>query len=157
MLSVSRPGNSSDQPRFTAWLCLGISKPSTRCNHLRLLYSSGRVVPSRTQVVAGLGLHHLGKARACVPSGQLQTTLEHHHPAPAQLMLPRGQKLVVSSQSQSLQLTGLGKSLPLTCQQQEGLIARGGYIQPTQKVYFKYPAWVIGEAMPLDPTIHLLH
>ena len=42
-------------------------------------------------------------------------------PAPAQLILRGGQSLVVSGHSQSWQLTGLGKSLPLTCQQQPSL------------------------------------
>ena len=46
---------------------------------------------------------------------------EHHHPAPAQLIFHRGQRLVVSGHSQSLKLTGLYKSLPLTCQQQSRL------------------------------------
>ena len=72
-------------------------------------------------LVKPLGLYQLGNPRTCVPSGQLQTTSEHHHPAPAQLILHEGWRLVVSSYSQSLQLSGLGKSLPLTCQQQPRL------------------------------------
>ena len=57
---------------------------------------------------AGIGLHHLGNPRANAPSGQLQSTSEHHHPVPVQLLiLHRGQRLVVSGHSQSLQLTGL--------------------------------------------------
>ena len=44
--------------------------------------------------------------------------LEHYHPAPAQLILHGGRRVVVSGHSQSLLLTGLGKSLPLICQQQ---------------------------------------
>ena len=87
----------------------------------RLLYSSCREAMSRTQVGADLGLHHPGTPRACAPSGQLQTTLKHHHPAPAQLILHRGQRLVASGHSQSLKLTGLGKSLTLTCQEQPRL------------------------------------
>ena len=75
----------------------------------------------QTKVGADLGLHHLGNPRACAPSGQLQTTLEHHHPAPTWLILHRGLRLVVSGHSQCLQLTGLGKSLPLMCQQQPRL------------------------------------
>ena len=115
---VPRPGTSSSQPRFTAWLLLGISKPSTIKSHLRLLCTSGRVALGKKQVEADLGLYHLGNPRASGPNGQLQTTSEHHHPAPAHLILHGGQKLVVSGHSQSLQLTGLGKSLPLICQQQ---------------------------------------
>ena len=117
----SRPGTSSSQPRFTAWLHLRICKPNTSGSHLRLLYSPSRVAPGKTQEGADLGLHHLGNPRASLPSGQLQTTLEHHHPAPAQLILHRGQRVVVSGHNQSLQLTGLGKSLPLICLQQPRL------------------------------------
>ena len=54
-------------------------------------------------------------------SGQLQIMMEHHLPAPAQLILHGGWRLVVSGLSQSLWLTGLGKSLPLICQQQPRL------------------------------------
>ena len=98
-----------------------IFKPSTNSNHLRLLYTTGRVALGKTQVGADLGLHHPGNPRACTPSGQLYTTLEHQHPAPAQLVLHRGMRLVVSGHSKSLQLTGLGTSLPLICQQQSSL------------------------------------
>ena len=43
--------------------------------------------------------------------------------------------MVVSGHSQSLQLTGLGKSLPLTCQQQPRLnYKRRGYIAHTKGV-----------------------
>ena len=121
LLSGPKHSTSSSQPRFIAWLHLGISKSSTSSSHLRLLYSSGRVAPSKTQVGAYLGLHHLGNPRASTPSRQLQTTSEQDHPTPAQLILHGGQSVVVSDHSQSLQLTGLGKSLPLTCQQQPRL------------------------------------
>ena len=80
-----------------------------------MFYSSGRVAPGKTQVEADLGLHHPGNTRASAPSGLLQTTTEIHHSAPAELILHNGQRLVVSGHSQSLQLTGLGKSLPLIC------------------------------------------
>ena len=115
------PRTSSSQPRFTAWLCLGISKSSISSSHLRLLYISGKMVLGKTKVGADLGLYYLGNLRACTPSGQLQTTLEHHHPALAQLILLGELKLLISGPSQSLQLTGLGKSLPLICQQQPRL------------------------------------
>ena len=111
-------GTSSSLPRLTGRTHLCISKPSTNSSHLRLLYSSGMVAQSKTQVGTDLGLHHLGNPRASTPSGQPQTTSEHHHPALAQLILHRGQRLVVSGHSQSLQLTGLSKSLPFICQQQ---------------------------------------
>ena len=95
-----------------------ISKPSTS---RRWLCSSGRVAPSRTQVGADVGLHHPRNPRTSAPSGQLQTTVEYHHPAPEKLILHGGWRLVVSGHSQSLQLTGLGKSFPLICQQQPRL------------------------------------
>ena len=46
---------------------------------------------------------------------------ERHHPAPAQLILHVGWRFVVCGPSQSLQLTGLGKSFALICQQQPRL------------------------------------
>ena len=100
---------------------MGIFKPSTSSSHLRLLYNSCRVALSRTQFGDDFGLCHPGNPRACTPSGQLQTMLEHHYPAPAQLILHGGQMLVDSGHRQSLQLTGPGKSLPLTWQQQSRL------------------------------------
>ena len=117
----ARLNTSNSQARFTTWLCLGISKPSTNSGHLRLLCNTGRVAPGKTQVGDELGRHHLGNPRASAPSGQLQTTSEHPHSIPVQLILHRGWRLVVSGQSQSLQLTVLGKSLPLICQQQPRL------------------------------------
>ena len=122
LLRGPRPGTSSSHPRVTAWLHLGISKPSTSGRYLRLLYSSGRVAPGKTQVGAVHGLHYQRHLRACTPSRQLQTTLEHHHPTPAQLILHGAWRLGVSGHSQSLQLTGLGiPPRPLTCQQQPRL------------------------------------
>ena len=121
LLSGSRSGTSSNHLRFTAWLSLGISKPSTSSSRLRMLYNLGRVAPGKTKVGADLGLHHLGNPRACTPSGQLQTTLQYHNPAPVQLILHAGQRLVVDGHSQSLHLSGLGKSLPLICKQQPRL------------------------------------
>ena len=73
LLSSPKPGTRGCQPRFTIWLHLGISKPSTSSSHLRLLYSLGRVAPDRTEVGDDLGLHDLGNPRACTPRGQLQT------------------------------------------------------------------------------------
>ena len=121
LLCGPRPGTSSNQPRITAWLLPGISKPSTSSSHLRLLYNSCSMALGITQVGAELGLYHLGKPRACIPSGQIQTMSEHHYPAPTQLILHRRQRLMVSGHSQLLKLAGLGKSLPLTCQEQTRL------------------------------------
>ena len=96
LLSGPRPSTSSSQPRSTVWLCLGISKPSTSSSHLRLLCSSGRVDLGRTQVGTDVSLHHSGNPRACVPSGQTQIMLEHHHHTPAPLILNGGVRLMFS-------------------------------------------------------------
>ena len=39
----------------------------------------------------------------------------------------------------------------------QGSTTRGGCTQPTQRVHLEYPGWVIGEAVPLDPSGHHLH
>ena len=39
----------------------------------------------------------------------------------------------------------------------QGSTTRGGCTQPTQWAHLKYPAWVIGEAVPLDRIGHLLY
>ena len=101
-LREPQDSTGSSQIRITVWLSMVISKPSTSSSHLRLLYSSGRVTPGKTQVEADLGLYHLGISKASIPSGQLQTMLEHPHPAPTQLILHEGRKLVVGGHSQSL-------------------------------------------------------
>ena len=118
LLIGPRHSTSNSQTRFIAWLLLGISKPRTSSSHLRLLYSSCRVAPGKMHVLTDLSLHHPGNPKASTPSAQLQTTMEYHHPTPTQLILHGGWRLVVSGHSQSLQLTGLGKSLPLICQEQ---------------------------------------
>ena len=112
----------------------------------------------KTQVGTDLGLPHAGNPRACTPSRQLQTMSEHHHPAPAELILHRGWNLVVSGHSQALQLTGLGKPLPLTFQQQPRLnYKRRVYAANMENAQFKYPAWVTREALILNNPEALLH
>ena len=152
-----RPGTTSSQPRLTAWLCLGISQLGISSSHLRMLYSPDRVALDKTQMGADLCLHHPGNHRASTSSGQLQTTLEQHHPDSAQLILFGGQRLVVSGHSQSLQLTGLGKSLPLTCQQQSRL----NYKRKVHSVHTKdtppVPSLGDGGSCALNPTENLLH
>ena len=147
LLSGPRRSTSSSQPRSTAWFCLGISKPSTSSGHLRLLYNSHRVAPGRTQVGNDLGLHHPGKPRACTLSGQLQTTSEHHHPAPAQLIFHKGWRLVVNGDSWSLPLTTWVNPSHWPANTNQGSTTRGRCTQPTQGVHPEYPAWVIGEAV----------
>ena len=142
---------------FTALLTLGVSKSNTSSSHLRLLDSSGRGPPGKTQVVADLGLNHPGNPSASASNGQLQTTSEHQQPAPAQLILQGGWRLVVSCHSQFLKLTGLNKFLPSICQQQPRLNRKEKVYSAHTKGAPWVPPWVIGEARPLDPTGHLLH
>ena len=110
--------DSLDSQLGFTWESPGPAQVAAIC---RLLGSSWRVALGRIQVGADLSLHHPGNPRACAPSGQLQTTRELHHSAPAQLNIHRGWKLVISVHSQSLPLTGPSKSLPLTCQKQSRL------------------------------------
>ena len=58
--------------------------------------------------------------------------------------------MLARGHSQSYQLSGLGKSLPLTCGQQARLIYKRREYQPTQRVYLEHSAWEIGESVPLD-------
>ena len=94
---------------------------SSPCHHpylkhaLPLKFDKSIFLKLAVGVGVDLGLNHLGNPKASIPSRQLQTMLEHHQPAPAQLLIHRGWGLVVSGHSQSLQLTGLSKSLPLFC------------------------------------------
>ena len=110
------PSISNSQTRFTAWLHLGIPKASTGNSHLIWLIAYAGW--PRAKYKWELTLAHLGNSRTYETSGQLQTMSEYHQPASAQLILHRRCRLVVNGHSQSLQLTGLDKSLPLTSQQQ---------------------------------------
>ena len=150
-LSVPRPELAAASFGFTWEL------PSQVAAICRLLCSLCWVAQGRTQVGADPGLYHLGNSRACTPSGQLLTMSEHHHPAPARLILYRGWRFVASGHSQSLQLTGLGKSLPLTCQQQSKLNYKRRVFSAQMEDTPRVPNLVIREVMPLDPTRHLLH
>ena len=60
--------------------------------------------------------------------------------------------MVVIGHSQSLQLTGLGKSLPLIFQQQPRLNCRKR--ESTQRAHLEYPAWVKRKAVPLNLVRH---
>ena len=120
LLSGPKHSTSSSQPRFTTWFCLWISKPSISSSHLSLLCRSGKVSQAKHRWGRTLPVP-LRKPRACAPNGEQQTLLEHHYFSPAQLILHKEQRLVVSGHSQSLQLTVLGKAIPLTCQQQSRL------------------------------------
>ena len=39
----------------------------------------------------------------------------------------------------------------------QGSTIRGEYTQTTRSAHLKYPLWVIGETVPLDPIRYLLH
>ena len=116
--TTTSPASVSLQPLY---LLLTVPRPSTSSSHFRVIYTSGRVALGKIQVGLDLGLPYQRNPRACTPSEQLQTTSELQHPAPAQLILHGGWRLVVSDHSQSLHLTDLSKYLPLTCQQQSSL------------------------------------
>ena len=110
-------------------------------SNLRLLYNSGRMALGKTQVVADLGLHHPESPRPEHPVDRYTPCLEHHHPAFVQLILHRGLRLVASGHSQSLQATGLGKSLPLICQQQPRLNYKRKMYSTHTKSTPQVPSW----------------
>ena len=121
---------------------MGISKPR-RGTAISDCFIAQAGAPGKTQMGADLGLHHLGNPGACAPSGQLQTTLEHDHPAPAQMTLLGGWGLVVNGHSQSFQLTGLAWPIAIKAQLQgeDELSPHNGLCH-----------WTLQ-----DPTGHLLH
>ena len=74
-------------------------------------------------------------------------------PCPCMANLPWRVEVGGQCHSQSLQLTGLGKSLPLTCQQQSKL----NYKRRVHPTHMKEPFQVPSLAVPLDLRGHLLH
>ena len=156
-LSGSRPSTSSSQPRFTAWLPLGISKPGTSNDHLTVLYSSGRVAPGRTQVWADLGLY---TGETPEPVHPVDSYRSHQSTT---ILLPHswsstedGGLWSVVMGSPCSWLTSVNPS-HWPANSNQGSTTGGGCTQPTHRAHLEYPAWVIGEAVPLDPTGHLLH
>ena len=112
---------SSSQSRVKPWLHLGISTTSTSSRHLRLLYSSGRVPQAKHRWVLTLACTIQKTPGPALPMDSYRPLWSTTTWPSAQLILHRGWRLVVSDPSQSLQLTGLGKSLPLIHQQQPRL------------------------------------
>ena len=102
LLSGTRPSTSSSQPRFKLCFTWESPSPAKVATISDCFIVQAEWPQTKIQVGADLGLYQLGNPRACAPSGKLQTMLEHHHPAPAQLILHRGQRLVVSGQNLSL-------------------------------------------------------
>ena len=116
-----RLSTGSSQLRFTAWLCLGISSPAqvAAISGCFIAQSGWPWAKHRWGLILAWPTQE--NPGASPPSGKLQTMSEHLHPAPTQLILHGGWRLVVSGHSQCLQLTSLGKSYPLTYQQQSRL------------------------------------
>ena len=148
----SRQGSSSSQISFTAWLCLGISKPSTSSSHLRLPYSWSRLALAKCcwgvtlaciiQETQGSS-YPVGSTRSC-----WNTTILPLHNWSS--MAGRDWWLLVTAIPCSWLAWVNPSSWPTNSNQ--GSTIRGGYNQHTQKAHLKYPPWVIGEAVPLDPT-----
>ena len=90
-----------------------------------------------------------------------QWTATDHIRAPPSCLctadLPWRVEVVVRGHSQSLQLTGLGKSLSLTCQQQPRPSYKRRVYSDHMKGAAGVPSLVRGEAVPLDLTGHLLY
>ena len=116
-----RPVNSSSQISFTAWLRLGISKPSTSSSHLRLLCNSDRMPWPK---------HRLGLTLAAPPrkpQGQhTQWTATDHigEPAACPCTVDPPERVEVGGQWSQPVLTAdwPGKYLPLTRQHQSMFI-----------------------------------
>ena len=120
----------------------------------RSLYNLCQRAPDRTQVEAGLGLHHPGNSRACTCSGHLQTTLEHHSITSTS---HGGRWLLARHQSQSYRCLYWVNPSHRPADSNQDSSTRGESIQTTWRVYLEYTTWEIGEAVPLDPIGHLLH
>ena len=115
------------------------------------LYSSCQWAPDRTQVEADIDLHQPGKPQSLCT----QWTLTEHVP-PNHLHKPQ-KEVVAGQRKQSVnQLSGWVKSLPRSADNQH-LSTRGGSTQAPWREHFKYTAWEIEEAVPTDPTEHLLY
>ena len=109
-----------------------------------------------------LAEHRVGLTLACttqeIPGQSTQWTATDHvrAPPPCPCTADPPWREEVGGHSQSLQLTGLGKSLPLTCQQQPRLNYKRVY-SAHKKGTPGVPSLCDREAVPLDPTGHLLH
>ena len=151
-----RPSTSNSQTRFTAWLHLGSPNPAqiAAISDCFTAQAEWPWAKHRWELtLAYTSWETLGPAHP-VDSYRPQGAPP---PCPAQLILHRGQRLVLSSYSQSLQLTGLGKSLPLICQQQPRVNYKSRVYSAHTKGAPQVPSMGDGEAVPPDPTGHLLH
>ena len=158
LASVSpRLSNSSSQLRFSVWLHLGISKPTTSSTHLRLLFSSSTVPQAK---------HRWGLTLVCTT----QETPEPAHPVdsyrPHQSTTtlplhswPSMEGRYWCSVVTARPCSWLARINPShwSANSNQDSTTRGGCTQSTPRAYLECPYWVIWEAMPLGPTGHLLH
>ena len=157
LLSGPRQGTNRSQPRFTAWLTLRITKPSMSSSHLRLLYSSSKVAPGKTQVELILAYF-------------TQETLGTSHPVDSYRPHWSTTTLLLYSWSSTEGRYWWSMVTANPCSwlawvtpshwsanSNQGSTIRGGCAQPTWRTHLKYPAWVIEEVVPLDSTGHLLY
>ena len=117
LLTGPRPSTNSSQPRLTVQHYLGIFKPSKGRSHLRLLYTSCRVTPGKTQV---------GTDLACTTQETPEPVhpVDTYRPGQSTTTLPLHNWSFVEAEAggqwtqPALAADSLGKSLPLTCQHQ---------------------------------------
>ena len=135
-----------------------IFKPSTNSNHLRLLYTTGRVALGKTQVGADLGLHHPGNPRAW-------NLVNSYRPYRSTTTLPLQRRYPTEdggwwSVDTVISSNWLAWVHPShwPAKSNQGSTTRGGCTQPTWRVHLEYPAWVIGELcdwMTLHDTYYI--
>ena len=68
-----------------------------------------------------------------------------------------GWALSVVSETKALTYTLLARLIMIYLKLKFSNTQVPNHTHPTHRVHLEYPAWVIGEAVPLDPTGHLLH
>ena len=119
-----------------------------------LLYSLCQGDPHRAQVETGIGLHHLGKPKACTPSRQLQTTLDHH--TTTSIIHGRDGCWPGVTASTTSYLDWVNSPNWLADSNQVSS-TRGKSTHLTWRDHLEYKAWEIGVTVPLDPTGHILH
>ena len=143
LLSCSRLSTSNSHPTFTASLSLGISKPSTSSSRTQVGMTLICVTWETPEPV-----HTVDSYR---PHWRTTTLSLHSRSS----MEGGGWWSVVTANSHSW-LALVNPSL-WPANSNQGSTTRRECTQPTQRAHLEYPAWVIGEAVPLDPTGHPQH
>ena len=124
---------------------------------MRLLCSLGRVAQGKTQVRADLGLHTQE-----IP--EPEQPVDNYRPHQSTTLQPlhswsstegRGWWSVVTASHYSWLAWVNPSHWPDNSNQ--GATTRGGCPQPTQRAHLEYPGKMIGEAVTLNPTGHLLY